>query len=49
VTKLKGARVAIYDPHNLLAAFDALVPFDRTEIAEFVQDVSHIGPQIPWI
>ena len=36
--------VAIYDPHNLLAAFDALFPLDRIEIAGlFVQDVSHIG------
>src|SRR5256886_8177309 len=45
VTKLKaGGPVAIYDPHNLLAAFDALFPLDRTEIAGvFVQDVSHIG------
>src|SRR4051812_33985317 len=36
--------VAIYDPHNLLAAFDAVFPLDRIEIAGlFVQDVSHIG------
>src|SRR5579871_506466 len=36
--------VAIYDPHNLLAAFDALFPLDGIEIAGlFVQDVSHIG------
>jgi hypothetical protein len=25
--------LAIYDPHNLLAAFDAVFPLDRTEIA----------------
>ncbi len=45
VAKLKASGpVAIYDPHNLLAAFDALFPLDRTEIAGlFVQDVSHIG------
>jgi hypothetical protein len=45
VMKLKaGGPVAIYDPHNLLAAFDALFPLDRTEIAGiFVQDVSQIG------
>ncbi|HEX3485045.1 MAG TPA: hypothetical protein VHT51_08290, partial [Micropepsaceae bacterium] len=45
LAKLKASgAVAIYDPHNLLAAFDALFPLDRTEIAGvFVQDVSHIG------
>jgi len=45
LAKLRGAgAVAIYDPHNLLAAFDALYPLDRVEIAGlFVQDVSHIG------
>src|SRR5258705_759671 len=45
VAKLKASGpVAIFDPHNLLAAFDALFPLDRTEIAGvFVQDVSHIG------
>src|SRR5260221_3675842 len=45
LAKLKASGpVAIYDPHNLLAAFDALFPLDRTEIAGlFVQDVSHIG------
>src|SRR3982074_1396129 len=47
LAKLKASgSVAIYDPHNLLAAFDALFPLDRTEIAGlFVQDVSHIGRQ----
>ena len=36
--------VALYDPHNLLAAFDAFYPLDGIEIAGlFVQDVSHIG------
>src|SRR5258705_12390080 len=47
LAKLKASGpVAIYDPHNLLAAFDALFPLDRTEIAGvFVQDVSHIGRQ----
>jgi hypothetical protein len=36
--------VAIFDPHNLLAAFDALYPLDGVEIAGlFVQDVSHTG------
>lgn len=45
LTKLKaGGPVAIYDPYNLLAAFDALFPLDQTEIAGvFVQDVSQIG------
>src|SRR4029078_1281443 len=45
ITKLRtSGPVAIYDPHNLLAAFDALFPLDRIEIAGlFVQDVSHIG------
>src|SRR5882672_5519621 len=45
VAKLRASGpVAIFDPHNLLAAFDALFPLDRTEIAGvFVQDVSHIG------
>src|SRR4051812_3624004 len=39
-----GGPVAIYDPHNLLAAFDAVFPLDRIEIADlFVQDVSQIG------
>lgn len=36
--------LAIYDPHNLMAAFDAVFPLDRTEIAGvFVQDVSQVG------
>src|SRR5689334_2231537 len=45
LTKLRtSGPVAIYDPHNLLAAFDALFPLDRIEIVGlFVQDVSHIG------
>ena len=45
VAKLRSyGRVAIYDPHNLLAAFDAIFPLDGIEIAGiFVQDVSHIG------
>ena len=39
-----SGRVAIYDPHNLLAAFDAIYPLERIEIAGvFVQDVGHIG------
>jgi hypothetical protein len=47
LAKLKASGpLAIYDPHNLLAAFDALFPLERTEIAGlFVQDVSHIGRQ----
>src|SRR5215468_8775212 len=45
LTKLRGSgAIAIYDPHNLLAAFDAVFPLDRIEIAGlFVQDVSNIG------
>jgi hypothetical protein len=40
----KSGPVAIYDPHNFLAAFDAVFPLDGIEIASvFVQDVSHIG------
>ena len=40
----KSGPVAIYDPHNLLAAFDAVFPLDAIAIAGlFVQDVSHIG------
>jgi hypothetical protein len=36
--------LAIYDPHNFLAAFDAVFPLDRIEIAGlFVQDVSQVG------
>src|SRR2546430_8718765 len=48
VAKLRASGpVAIFDPHNLLAAFDALFPLDRTEIAGiFVQDVSHIGRKV---
>ena len=45
VSKLRAnGAVAIYDPHNLLAAFDAFFPFDGIEIAGvFVQDIGHIG------
>jgi hypothetical protein len=45
VTQLRASgRVAIYDPHNMLAAFDAIFPLDKVEIAGlFVQDVSQIG------
>src|SRR5260370_38790589 len=45
IAKLRASGpVAIYDPHNLLAAFDAVFPLDRVEIAGlFVQDVSQIG------
>ena len=40
----EGGALAIYDPHNLLAAFDAVFPLDGIEIAGlFVQDVGHIG------
>jgi hypothetical protein len=36
--------VAVYDPHNLLAAFDAMFPLDDVEIAGlFVQDAKDIG------
>jgi hypothetical protein len=36
--------VAIYDPHHLLAAFDAIFPLADVEIAGlFVQDVGQIG------
>ncbi|HEX3486767.1 MAG TPA: hypothetical protein VHT51_17050 [Micropepsaceae bacterium] len=43
-TLRKSGPVAIYDPHNLLAAFDAVYPLDGIEIAGlFVQDVSHVG------
>jgi len=39
-----SAPLAIYDPHNLLAAFDAVFALDRIEIAGlFVQDVSQVG------
>src|ERR1700680_4298493 len=39
-----GGVVAIYDPQNLLAAFDAVFPFDEIRIAGiFVQDASQIG------
>jgi hypothetical protein len=43
-TLRKNGPVAIYDPHNFLAAFDAVFPLDGVRIAGvFVQDVSHIG------
>jgi hypothetical protein len=36
--------VAVYDPHNFLAAFDAIYPLERIELAGlYVQDVAHIG------
>ncbi len=36
--------VAIYDPHNFLAAFDALYPLDGIELAAlYVQDVEQVG------
>jgi hypothetical protein len=36
--------VAVYDPHNFLAAFDAVYPFERIELAGlFVQDVAQVG------
>jgi hypothetical protein len=39
-----GGPLAIYDPHNLLTAFDAIFPLDGIRIAGlFVQDVGHIG------
>jgi hypothetical protein len=45
LAKLRGSGpVAIYDPHNLLAAFDAVFPLDGIKVAGlFIQDVSHIG------
>ncbi|HEY4265350.1 MAG TPA: hypothetical protein VGM72_08530 [Micropepsaceae bacterium] len=45
LAKLRGSGpVAIYDPHNFLAAFDAMFPLESITIAGvFVQDVSHIG------
>jgi hypothetical protein len=45
VAKLRSSGgIAIYDPHNLLAAFDAVFPLNGIEIAGlFVQDASHIG------
>lgn len=45
LAKLRGSgAIAIYDPHTLLAAFDAVFPLEGIEIGGlFVQDVSHIG------
>ena len=45
VAKLRASGpVAVYDPHNFLAAFDALYPLGKIELAGlFVQDVSQIG------
>jgi hypothetical protein len=45
IGKLRASgAVAIYDPHNLLAGFDAFFPLERVELAGlFVQDVSQIG------
>jgi hypothetical protein len=39
-----GGPVAIYDPSNLVPAFDALYPLDRVEIAGlYVQNLDHVG------
>jgi hypothetical protein len=36
--------VAVYDPNNFLAAFDAVYPLDRIELAGlFVQDLAQVG------
>jgi hypothetical protein len=36
--------VAVYDPHNFLAAFDAVYPLERIEFAGlFVQDLAQVG------
>jgi hypothetical protein len=36
--------VAVYDPHNFLAAFDAIYPLERIELAGvFVQDLGQVG------
>ena len=36
--------VAIYDPHGMLAAFDAVFPLEKVEIAGlFVQDIEQVG------
>src|SRR5262249_35212212 len=45
IAKLRASGpVAIYDPHNLMAAFDALYPLQNVELVGlFVQDVSQIG------
>jgi hypothetical protein len=45
VTRLAAnGAVAIYDPHNQLAAFDAVFPLEKIQIAGlFVQDLGHIG------
>lgn len=45
LTKLQGAKsVAIFDPRQLLAGFDAFFPLDRVKIAGlFVQDWQQIG------
>ena len=43
-TLAANGAVAIYDPHNHLAAFDAVFPLERIQIAGlFVQDVAGIG------
>jgi len=45
VAKLQSAAsVALYDPQQLLAGFDAFFPLDRVNIAGlFVQDAQQIG------
>ena len=45
VTTLRAnGPVAIYDPHNFLAAFDAVYPLERIEFAGlFVQDLAQVG------
>src|SRR5262245_17317267 len=36
--------VAVYDPNNFLAAFDAVYPLERIEIAGlYVQDLAQVG------
>src|SRR5512145_162912 len=36
--------VAVYDPHNFLAAFDAIYPLERIELAGLVvQDLAQVG------
>ncbi len=36
--------VAVYDPHNFLAAFDAVYPLEQIEFAGlYVQDLAHVG------
>src|SRR5258708_23893512 len=45
VDRLRGSGpVAIYDPHGLLAAFDAVFPLEGLKIAGvFVQDLKDVG------